>query len=163
MRYLLEALCYSLFMAFVAYLSFRPQVRLLPDDMGIISVSVSHAGQRIAECRQLSQDELNKLPPNMRSVEECPRERHPVRIEILANGQEIYAASVPPSGLWSDGKSVAFDRMRLKAANYRLQVRLNDDGNTSSYNYTASRSVVLQPGQNLVIGFDERDRRFVFH
>ena len=39
----------------------------------MVSVSFSHAGQRIQECRILTQEELNKLPPNMRKPEDCPR------------------------------------------------------------------------------------------
>lgn len=163
MKLVIEALCYAFFMAAIAYLSVLPRVRLLPDDMGIISISVSHAGQRIVECRQLSQDELNKLAPNMRTAQDCPRERFPVRIEILANEQSVYAATVAPSGLWSDGKSIAFDRMRLQAGDYHLQARLSDDGDPDSYGYSTAQSVTLRPGQNLVIGFDERDQRFVFH
>ena len=149
-------------MVLTAFFATQPQVRLLPDDMGIISVSVSHAGQRIVECRQLSQDELNELPPNMRNLEDCPRERYPVRIEIVANGKIVYAATVPPSGLWSDGKSVAFDRMRLQAGDYELQVRLSDNGDPEQYDYATTESVTLRPGQNLVIGFNERDQRFIF-
>ena len=163
MKPVAEALCYVFFMAVVAALSTRPQVRLLPDDMGIISVSVSHAGQRMAECRQLSQDELNQLAPNMRTAQDCPRERHPVHIRIVANGQSVYEATVPPSGLWSDGKSVAYDRMRIKAGKYRLEAHLSDSGDPQQDDYLTAQDVDLRPGQNLVIGFDERDRRFVFH
>jgi len=163
MKLVVEAFCYALFMAVIGYLSIQPPVQLLPADMGIISISVSHAGQRIEECRQLSQEELNKLAPNMRTAQDCARERHPVRIEILANEQSIYMASIPPSGLWSDGKSVAYDRMRLKAGEYNLQARLSDGGDPKRYEYSTARSVTLRPGQNLVIGFDERGSEFIFH
>ena len=46
----------------------------------MVSLSFSRAGQRIRECRRLTQEELNRLPPNMRKPEDCPRERLPVRV-----------------------------------------------------------------------------------
>ena len=101
MKVLAEVLMYGVFIAVVGLLSVWPPYELVEDDRAIISLVFSHAGDRIAECRVLSQEELNKLPPNMRKPSDCPRERHPVRVEIRSGGNTLYHDTLAPSGIWS--------------------------------------------------------------
>jgi hypothetical protein len=79
-RYLLQAVNYSVFMVIIWYFATSPSVRLIADDEAKITIAFAHAGQLREPCRMLSQEELNKLPPNMRKIDDCPRERSPVTI-----------------------------------------------------------------------------------
>lgn len=162
MRILGQSFCFMVFMAFIALLSVQLRLRILPEQTAVISLSMSHAGQRVAECRRLTQEELNELPPNMRKPEDCPRERHPVRIEILADDTLLYRQSLPPSGLWSDGKSVAYERIRIRAGSYVIRVGMSDSGEQAAFEYNKSQALTLSPGQNLVVGFDEREKEITF-
>ncbi|HNP35265.1 MAG TPA: hypothetical protein PKK10_05385 [Woeseiaceae bacterium] len=163
MRYVGQALCFAVFMLVVVWFSIRPEHRLRGADEAIVSVSISHAGKRLAECRTLSQDELNELPPNMRIPDDCPRERHAVRLEVFADDILLYRDALPPSGLWSDGKSIAYQRIRTAAGSYAIRVNMSDSGNDESFDYSETRSLTLHPGQNLVIDFDERSNGFTFN
>ncbi len=161
MKYLAQSVAYAAFAAVLAGLSVWPEYRLLPPEKAVVSLTVSHAGQRIGECRQLTQDELNELPPNMRKPSECPRERHPITIELRADGELLYRVSSPPSGIWSDGKATVYQRLQMAAGEHELFVAMNDSGG-EGFDFELSVNQRLSPGQNLVIDFDELQQAFVF-
>ena len=82
MKYAGQLIAYAAFFVLVAALSVRPELRLLGDQQAIVSLSFSHAAQRIGECQRLSQEELMALPPNMRKPDRCPRERHLLQVRL---------------------------------------------------------------------------------
>ena len=110
----------------------------------------------------LSQEELNKLPPNMRKLDDCPRERLPVRVLFSSNGNSLYEAVIQPSGLWNDGESSIYRRLPLEAGIQRLFVGMADSGRSEGFDYTLEQEVDLLPGQHLVVNFDGRQQKFVF-
>lgn len=160
MKYLAQALAYLVFSAIVGAFSVWPEVRLLEPSQAMLSLTFSHAGQRVGECRQLSQQELDELPPNMRRPADCPRERHPVFVQLSANGKVLFEDSLPPSGIWSDGKSNLYQRLKIDAGDYALSIGMNDSGGRSTMDSERSFDVDIRPGQNLVIGFDTAEREF---
>ena len=87
LRYLLQAINYTVFMALIWYFATSPSVRVIDDDEAVITFAFAHAGDTREPCRKLSYDELAKLPPNMRKPEDCPRERSQVTIEIDRNSE----------------------------------------------------------------------------
>ena len=161
MKMLAQIIAYAAFAAVVGLLSVWPEYQLLPPDKAIISLTISHAGERIGECRQLTQEELNALPPNMRKPTECPRERHPIMVELRADGELLYRVTAPPSGLWSDGKASVYQRLQIAAGEHELFVGMNDSGE-EEFDFESSVNQNLSPGQNLVIDFDELQQAFVF-
>ena len=156
------AVTYALFAVLVGWLSVWPRFGLIDEGQAMVSVSLSHAGQRIRECRMLSQEELNKLPPNMRKLDDCPRERLPVRVLFSSNGNSLYEAVIQPSGLWNDGESSIYRRLPLEAGIQRLFVGMADSGRSEGFDYTLEQEVDLLPGQHLVVNFDGRQQKFVF-
>jgi hypothetical protein len=153
---------YALFMAVVGFFSISPELQLRGADEAVISISFSHAGQRVGECRILTQDELNALPPNMRKPAECPRGRQPLRVELKVDDKILYSETLLSSGLWSDGKATVYQRIPTTAGEHRFQVSMDDAGNPSGFNRMQTESIVIEPGQNLVIDFDELAQDFVF-
>lgn len=162
MKIAAQLLAYALFFALVGFLSVYPELRLLDEDEAIVSLTFSHAGQRIGECKRLSQEELLALPPNMRKPDECPRERHALRIELQMDAELLYDATVAPSGLWADGKSSVYKRILVVAGEHDFTVRMNDSGRPDTVDFEETVSLRLFPGQNLVVYFDPASRRFHF-
>jgi hypothetical protein len=162
MKFLVQFVAYAVFAAFVGLLSIWPSYQLLAPDQAIVSLAISHAGQRLGECRRLTQEELNELPPNMRKPSDCPRERHPIRVELRADGVVLYQETSPPSGLWSDGKATVYQRLQMQAGRHELFIGMNDSGGDSGFDFELKSTLVLSPGQNLVIDFDELLQAFVF-
>ena len=161
-RYLGQAVAYAIFISVIGLLSVWPPYRILAEQQAMVSLSFSHAAERIAECRVLTQEEMNELPPNMRTPTECPRQRQPIRVELRANGRLLLAETRAPSGLWNDGKASVYHRASLEAGEYHFSVAMNDSGGADRFDYQRSEVLVLVPGQNLVITFDDLTRSFVF-
>jgi hypothetical protein len=160
MKLLAEISLYAAFVLFIAVLSAWPPYQLMADDRAIISLVFSHAGQRIGECRTLSQEELNELPPNMRKPNDCPRERHPVRIEFRTDTTVLYRETLPPSGIWADGKSNVYQRIEVQSGMHELFIGMNDSGSSDVFDYSTSAAINLLPGKNLVIQFDDETQQF---
>jgi hypothetical protein len=161
MKLLAEGLMYAVFIAGIGVLSVWPPYELVEDDRAIISLVFSHAGDRVTECRILSQEELNKLPPNMRKPSDCPRERHPVRVELRTGEKTLYQDILPPSGIWADGKASIYQRIEVPAGQHELFVGMNDSGGSGDFDSTNSVSVDMRPGRNLVIQFDAETEQFL--
>ena len=110
----------------------------------------------------LSQEELNKLPPNMRKLDVCGRERLPVRVLFSSNGNTLYEAVKQPSGLWNDGESSIYRRMPLEAGRHTLFVGMTDSDRSEGFDYSLEQEIDLVPGQHLVVEFDGTRQQFVF-
>ena len=153
---------YAVFMVVVGWLSVQPELRLLGDEEAMVSLSFSHAARRVGECKRLSQEELLALPPNMRKPDECPRERHLLQIVLVMDERTLYEATLAPTGLWSDGKATAYQRIRVPAGENDFCVRMNDSGVEGQIDFEYSTTISLRPGQNLVVFFDPAIQQFRF-
>ena len=121
-----------------------------------------HGAERVTECRRLSAQEIAKLPPNMRRVQDCPRGRRPVYVELDIDGRPIYRASLPPSGIAGDGPSRVYERFVLPASDYDLAVRMRDTRRSEGFDHENTKHVALAPAQMLVIDFRPQTGEFVF-
>ena len=155
-RFLLQAFNYSLFMGLVWFFSNSPSVSLIGEDEAKITIAFAHAGQLREPCRMLSQEELNKLAPNMRKLDDCPRERSPVVIEAELDGKSIYSASLPPPGLFGDGGVDVFYSAKIPAGEHHLDMKMNDSVRIDGFNHQFSRLVTVEPAQILLIAFDSK-------
>ena len=161
MQSIVRLLLYGGFAASIAYLSAAPGYRLLGESEAMLSLSFSHAAERVEACRRLSQEELQDLPPNMRKPDDCPRERHSIRVELRIDGEVMHRVTAAPSGLWRDGKANVYRRMRVGAGAHDIYVGMNDSGGDSTMDYELDRRLSIEPGRNIVISFDDAAGTFV--
>lgn len=160
-RILGQAFSYGIFIAVVGVFSIWPDYQLLDEQEAMVSLTFSHAAQRVGECRRLTQEELNELPPNMRKPDECPRERHPIHVDMRLDDRLVYSETVLPSGLWNDGKANVYMRATIDAGIYSIFIGMNDSGSGDGYDYVRRQDVTIAPGQNLAITFDDLQKTFV--
>ena len=120
----------------------------------IISLSFSHTGAHIRECRRLSQEELNKLAPNMRRPMDCPRARVALVVEMELDGQKIYSDSLQPDGLARDGSATAYQRFTVTPGDHALIVRMRDSRRSEGFDWVFERNISIAPRQNLAVDFD---------
>jgi len=149
-----QLLLYGVFALVIGVFSRWPEYRHLAPDQALIKLSFTHAGKRVAECRQLGAEELAKLPPNMRATMKCERERAPVRVEVDIDGAPAVRHVAEPSGLSKDGASTVYQRLNVAAGEHRIAVRLKDSAAGSGFDYRREQTVNLAPAQILVIDFD---------
>lgn len=155
-RYLLQAINYSVFMGLVWYFSTAPSFRILAEDQAMITIAFAHAGQLREPCRKLSSQELAELAPNMRKLEECPRERSPVTIEAMLDGQPLYRESLQPAGLFEDGGVDVYYSKKILAGDHYLTLKMNDSVRIEGFNHNLEQQIKVNPAQVLMVDFDSR-------
>lgn len=136
-----------------AWLSTTPDYRQIPADTAVVKLSFSHGSDRAAACRKRTPEELAKLPPNLRTPRECPRTRNPVFTELYIDTKLVFSASLPPSGLSSDGPSRVYQRFTVPAGHHNLMARLRDTPRADGFDHSIERAVDLAAGQSLAIDF----------
>ena len=146
----------------VAWLSDRPIYRQIPLNSGVLMLTFVHGADRRGECRRLSPEEIAKLPPNMRRVQDCPRGRRPIYIELDVNDRNIYRASLPPTGIAGDGPSRIYQRFVLPAGRYEVAVRMRDTPRADGFDHERRGIVDFAPDQMFVIDFRPQSGEFIF-
>ena len=141
-----------------ALLSARPAITVLPDDTAVITLSISHAGAR--NCRDRTDEEMAKLPANMRRREVCERRRLPLLLEMDIDGATVLAEVLPPGGIAGDAASNLHRRFSVPAGSHEIALRLRDSDRAEGFDHTARRIVDLAAAQNLAIDFRAEDGGF---
>jgi hypothetical protein len=156
-RYLAQALLYALFFVPLAYFSHLPTYRHMDDDMAVLKVAIRHPGEIIGECTSVVAGEGHGMRPAAMAqpTEICPRERSPLRLELIIDGDTLYRDTVAASGLHSDGITSVYQRFTVPAGSHRLQLRMNDDVAVDSYTWQLDQEIELQPAQVMVASFKE--------
>jgi hypothetical protein len=149
-------------LAAVAAFSEAPGYRQIPPDSAVVKLSFAHVADRVSACRERSKEELEKLPPNMRKPLDCSRRRGDVYVELDIDGQTIYRASLPPSGLSGDGPARAYERFIVPVGKHAIAVRMRDTARTQGFDHARSGEVALASNQNFVIDFRRETGGFVF-
>jgi hypothetical protein len=146
----------------VAALSDWPTYGQIPKNSGVLMLTFVHGADRKGECRRLTPEEIAKLPPNMRRVQDCPRGRRPIYVELDVDGRSIYRADLPPTGIAGDGPSRVYQRFVLPAGKYDVAVRMRDTARAGGFDHERRDSVELSPDQMLVIDYRPESGSFVF-
>ncbi|HEX7374591.1 MAG TPA: hypothetical protein VF277_06425, partial [Steroidobacteraceae bacterium] len=146
----------------IGWFATRPSYAYLGHEQALIKLSFSHAAQSLKPCRHYTQEELAKLPITQRRATTCERGRWPVYLELDLDGQPVHRGTHPPAGLWDDGPSTVYASFRVPAGKHRIDARLRDSGRKEGFDYAASDSVTLVPGQNFVIDFRGTEGSFRF-
>jgi len=161
LRYPLQAVNYGVFMLLVWYFSAAPPYTQLTANQAVITVAFSHAGELREECRQLSQEELAKLPPNMRAPMNCPRERSPVTVQLLLDGELLIEDVAHAPGLYNDLGIDIYRSAKVPVGKHTLAVRMNDNVRVEGPTHSHEETVTLEPAQLLVIDFNSEIRSFI--
>jgi hypothetical protein len=150
------------FTATVVALAGWPGYRHLAADQALVKISLRHTGARLGECRTLSAAELEGLAPNMRAPKQCPRERSPLELEMDLNGHRVVDVTLEAQGLHADGRAVFYRRLQVPAGTVAVAVRMKDDVRQSSFSYHDTHQTHLEPGDALIVDFDDATGSFVF-
>jgi len=148
--------------AAVAWLSDHPAYRQIPQGSAVMMLTFVHGADRRGECRRLSPEEIARLPPNMRRVQDCPRGRRPIYVELDLDGRNIYSASLPPTGIAGDGPSRVYQRFVLPARTHDVAVRMRDTARAEGFDHERRGQIDLAPDQLFVIDYRPGSGEFIF-
>ena len=149
--------------AAVATFADWPAYRQFPPGSAIVLLTFVHGADRKAECRRLTPLEIAKLPPNMRRVQDCPRGRRPIYVELDLGGRASFRKSLPPTGIAGDGPSRIYQRFVVPAGKYNIAVRMRDTPRVDGFDHTREEAVTLVADQTFVIDFRAERGEFLFH
>jgi len=162
LQYIGQGVFYATFISVIGFFSTSPIYSHLPPDETLIKLSFRHAGQIKGECRELTAEELAKLPSYKRKgTKECPRERSDVVIELEMDGKQLYHEVLRPTGWAHTSNSNIYRRIPVKAGVHNLKARLRDHAG-EGYNYAHEETVNLAPGRIIVIDFNAATGGFIF-
>ena len=143
-------------MGLVWYFSTSPAIQIINNDEAMITIAFAHAGELREPCRKLSAEELAQLAPNMRKLEDCPRERSPVTIEAYLDGELFYHKIHQPPGLFGDGGVDIYYSKKITSGRHRLVVLMNDSVLVKGFNHNFDGEVKIDPAHVLLVDFDSR-------
>jgi len=164
MRFVLQALNYTIFMAIVWYFSFSPPFRPLAANQAVIALAFAHAGERREECPAPSPEELAKLPPNkrMRMLQiDCSRERSPLIVDLLLDGEHVIQEVANPPGLYADQGVDIYRTVKIPAGTHHLAITMNDNVRVEGPTHSHEQTVDVKPSQLLLIDFNSDKGEFV--
>lgn len=162
LRYAGQVVVYLLFAAFLGYFASAPKYTHFPPDMALIKLSLAHGAQRKGGCRRFTQAELQKMAPNMRRPLDCPRQRLPVTVELLIDGEASYRATLPPTGLSGDGPSRIYQRFAVTPGRHTIVARLRESDRAEGFDYEKTAEIELTAQQSLAIDFRNELGGFIF-
>lgn len=162
LRYFGQAVVYAAIAVLFGVFANGPGYTRLPADKAAVVLSFSHGAARKGGCRKLTAEEIAALPANMRRPLDCPRERLPVVVELLVDGEVLFQAELAPSGLSGDGPSQVYQRFLVDAGSHEITAKLRDSDRPEGYDYERSATLNLVPAQNFVIDFRADAGGFVF-
>ncbi len=160
LRIPLQIFNYTVFMGLVWYFSIYPPYHQLKENQAMITFTLGHVGKRVKKCRKLGQEELLKLPPNMRKPMDCPRERSPITMELQMDGKVIFRKTAEPLGFFRDQGADVYQNIKVPAGKHRLLVWINDDINVKGPIYRLEQNVRLKPEQHMIVEFNSETSRF---
>lgn len=153
LRYFGQAVVYGLIAVLFGYFSSAPSYVHFPPDQAAIKISLVHSAKPKEPCHRLTREELAALPPNMRKPVSCPRERLPVRLEVMLDDRLLLRAELPPGGLAGDGPARIDRRFTVAPGSYRLALGMRDSDRTEGYDYAREIEITLVAQQSLAIDF----------
>lgn len=156
-----QGVFYAVVAVLVGLFTVWPDYRQFPEDKAQIKLSLSHGARRVEECRRLTAKEIAALPPGERRPNDCARERLPIQVQLLVDGELLYDEVVAPGGLAGDGPARLYRKLIVQPGHREIVARLKDSDRASGFDYETRAEVTLRPQQSLAIDFSANTGGFV--
>ena len=157
-----QSIFYAIFCAIVYYYSFQPPYHYLQPGQGEIKLAFKHVGQPIKACHKRTSAELRKLPPNMRKLNDCVRERSPLDITINLDGKELAHLVKEAPGIHNDGAVFVYSKFPVMMGEHHITVHMSDSVLEPDKLRRGEITVDMRAGQTLVVGYDSPNHTFIF-
>lgn len=157
-----QAVVYAGMALWLGYFANLPVYTHLPADQALIKLSVVHGAQRKGECRKRSKEELEAMPPNMRTPYDCPRERLQISIQLVLDGETLFDGTAQAAGLARGGTTRLYEKFAVASGLHDLSVMMVDSARTEGYDFERTAQIDLSPGENFVVDFRAEAGGFLF-
>lgn len=134
-----------------------PAFSPVPDGHGELKLSIARLSDRLEPCRQLTEEERQKLPPTRRAIEVCERERSPIWVRLNVDGETLTEQTIKPAGWHRDGRSYRLKFFTLPAGQYKLELALRDSPREDGYDMHKILELMLEPGDSALLEIGDGD------
>lgn len=133
--------------------------RAATGDFAQVRLSLSARPERVEQCRQLTDDELAKLPAHMRLRTQCEGHSASYRLAIAVNGESLVLDTLRGGGLRHDRPIHVFREYDVPPGEKRLRIDVTriDESGTAAVADSSSGSSRF-PADTLLGGRAERER-----
>lgn len=118
-------------------------------------VSFKHPGILGEHCRDVSQEENEKLPVHMRRDRICDRGRVAVRLRVEVDGVAALERSYAPAGVWSDGNSVGVETIPIAAGEHDVRVAIGETADPAEWKYVTEARETFTSDARRVLAFEK--------
>ncbi|MBF0276297.1 MAG: cytochrome b N-terminal domain-containing protein [SAR324 cluster bacterium] len=102
-----------------------------------------------------------ELSSNLVSAILCPRERVPIRLQIMVDGKMALQKSFAPAGLSNDGLTYVAHEMKISSGTHKIQVQMLDSNDpTRKQGIDFITDIDVQDNQIVFIDFNEEQDKF---
>ena len=157
-----QIVSFILFGLALGYFSNSPSYTYHDPEMALIMVSFSHSSERKEDCRRFTPEEIAALAPNMRRPMDCKRERVPVDVEVMLDGETLLSKSYKPTGLAKDGSASIYERITVQPGQHQLIAKLRDSSREYGFDYESDTTINIKPKELFVIDFRKDLGGFIF-
>ena len=116
-------------------------------------VSFSHPGQ-IRLGRELTEVEKARYPKVLNRTHVHLRERTPVRLRILVDGELRHDGSYNGKGLWGDLNAIAISRVSVTPGEHSVSVLIGDSPQEDEFEFQHEARFRCEEGRRCVVLFD---------
>lgn len=137
-----------------------------------LKLAFKHSGKKIADCdeveyikregeryRQALKD-TKHIAMDTTKFSACPRERHPVRVEVYMDGAPLIDKKYIATGIKKDMASYIYEEFIIKPGPHKFTAALYDDGKDTTA-HTLEAETVVKPTEVKVIRFDDKLQKLV--
>lgn len=146
-----QAVAWTLFVTVTGVFAQWPAYAPIPPGQGELKLSLAHLTERLEPCVQLTPEEIQARPPNMRVTEDCPRARAEAVVQLRADDTPLLDAAVRPVGLARGGRTYLQAHWALPAGDYTLEFRLRDTPRTEGFDYMQRLQLSLAAGESVLL------------
>lgn len=129
-------------------------------DEAQIRFTFKHPGEMAEACRDLTPEEMARLPRHMRRSQECTRTRLPVSVTVRVDGVLRLERTYPPTGLWRDGPSYAYEILPVAPGVHRVEILMRDSARTLGYDAVFRKTLSVPPSGAVTLDYDEKEGGF---
>lgn len=156
-----QVVVWTLFASIAVVFAQWPVYSPLAEGRGELKLSMAHLTERLEPCVQLSPEELQELPPNMRMPEQCPRARADAVVQLLVDDRPLLDTSVRPVGLARGGRTYLQAHWGLPAGSYALELRLRDTPRDEGFDKVQHFKLNLAAGESVLLDVGDGHARLI--
>ncbi len=94
-------------------------------DYAVVRLAWRAPGQRIEQCRRMTEEELQRLPVHMRREETCAQQILPYRLSVFLDDSLVLALTIRAAGAHRDRPLYVYEELTAKPGRRKLTVRFS--------------------------------------